>query len=186
LDRFEAAYGNLQDESSLTSLQEAIRPYLLRRMKEDVEKGLPPKEETIIDVELTGVQKQYYRYSLSPLASSSPLDGNSHGVLLLLTPSRPVPPSLPPSFPPSLRPSVPPSLPPLSLPSRAIYEKNVEFLLGGRKAVDGPSLMNLCMELRKCCNHPFLNKGVELDIRSHAEATGKVYASDADLLVQYR
>ncbi|EKU23483.1 myb domain-containing protein [Nannochloropsis gaditana CCMP526] len=95
-------------------------------MKEDVEKGLPPKEETIIDVELTGVQKQYYR---------------------------------------------------------AIYEKNVEFLLGGRKAVDGPSLMNLCMELRKCCNHPFLNKGVELDIRSHAEATGKVYTSDADLLL---
>ena len=62
----------------------------------------------------------------------------------------------------------------------------MEFLLGGRKAVDGPSLMNLCMELRKCCNHPFLNRGVELDIRSHAEATGKVYGSDADLLVEYR
>ena len=28
-------------------------------------------------------------------------------------------------------------------------------------AVDGPSLMNLAMELRKCCNHPFLLKGVK-------------------------
>ncbi|KAM3576532.1 hypothetical protein VYU27_001522 [Nannochloropsis oceanica] len=126
---FEAAHGDIKDHAALASLQATIRPYLLRRMKEDVEKGLPPKEETLIDVELTGVQKQYYR---------------------------------------------------------ALYEKNAEFLLGGRKAVDGPSLMNLCMELRKCCNHPFLNRGVELDIRSHAEATGKVYRSDADLLVEYR
>ena len=125
-----------------------------------MEKGLPPKEETLIDVELTGVQKQYYRYVL---------------------------PSLPPSlFPCSAAVTHLSSLPP-SLPlRRALYEKNVEFLLGGRKAVDGPSLMNLCMELRKCCNHPFLNRGVELDIRSHAEATGKVYGSDADLLVEYR
>jgi chromodomain-helicase-DNA-binding protein 7 len=30
-------------------------------MKEDVEKGLPPKEETIIDVELTGTQRTYYK-----------------------------------------------------------------------------------------------------------------------------
>jgi chromodomain-helicase-DNA-binding protein 7 len=30
-------------------------------MKEDVEKSIPPKEETIVEVELTSLQKQYYR-----------------------------------------------------------------------------------------------------------------------------
>jgi hypothetical protein len=30
-------------------------------VKEDVAKDIPPKEETIIDVELTTMQKQYYR-----------------------------------------------------------------------------------------------------------------------------
>ncbi|KAH8054202.1 helicase [Aureococcus anophagefferens] len=39
--------------------------------------------------------------------------------------------------------------------------KNVTMLAGGGRAVDGPSMMNLAMELRKCCNHPFLLKGVE-------------------------
>lgn len=37
----------------MSSLHEVLRPYLLRRMKEEVEKGLPPKEETIIEVEMT-------------------------------------------------------------------------------------------------------------------------------------
>jgi superfamily II DNA/RNA helicase len=44
---------------------------------------------------------------------------------------------------------------------RALYEKNVLMLAGTGRPVDGPSLMNLAMELRKCCNHPFLLKGVE-------------------------
>jgi SNF2-related domain len=43
------------------SLQRRIAPHLLRRVKEDVAKDIPPKEETIIDVELTTMQKQYYR-----------------------------------------------------------------------------------------------------------------------------
>src|SRR6218665_2999341 len=34
---------------------------MLRRLKEDVEKSLAPKEETIVEVELTNVQKKYYR-----------------------------------------------------------------------------------------------------------------------------
>ena len=38
---------------------------------------------------------------------------------------------------------------------RALYEKNVLMLAGTGRPVDGPSLMNLAMELRKCCNHPF-------------------------------
>jgi hypothetical protein len=46
---FEEAYGDIKDQEQLQKLQAAIRPFLLRRMKEDVEKNLPPKEETIID-----------------------------------------------------------------------------------------------------------------------------------------
>jgi chromodomain-helicase-DNA-binding protein 7 len=34
---------------------------MLRRLKEDVEKSLAPKEETIVEVELTNMQKKYYR-----------------------------------------------------------------------------------------------------------------------------
>jgi len=54
---------------------------------------------------------------------------------------------------------------------RALYEKNVQMLTGSEKANDGPSLMNLAMELRKCCNHPFLLKGVER--REEARLSGQ-------------
>ncbi|CAN0430288.1 unnamed protein product, partial [Hapterophycus canaliculatus] len=49
---------------------------------------------------------------------------------------------------------------------RAIYEKNTQFLFKGARPVHAPSLMNIMMELRKCCNHPFLNRGVEERILS--------------------
>ena len=45
----------------MDSLHTFIKPYLLRREKENVEKTVPPKEEIIIEVELTALQKQYYR-----------------------------------------------------------------------------------------------------------------------------
>jgi SNF2 family DNA or RNA helicase len=34
---------------------------MLRRQKEDVEKSIPPAEETLVQVELTRTQKAYYR-----------------------------------------------------------------------------------------------------------------------------
>uniref|UniRef100_A0A914ZEU1 Helicase C-terminal domain-containing protein n=1 Tax=Panagrolaimus superbus TaxID=310955 RepID=A0A914ZEU1_9BILA len=83
-----------------------LKPMMLRRLKEDVEKTLQPKEETIIEVQLSNVQKKYYR---------------------------------------------------------AILEKNFTHLLKGNHM---PSLMNTMMELRKCCNHPFLIKGAEEQIVS--------------------
>ncbi|KAG2523981.1 hypothetical protein BBO99_00005061 [Phytophthora kernoviae] len=101
---FLESFGELTDSTQVERLHSELKPYLLRRMKEDVEKSLAPKEETIIEVELTVLQKQYYR---------------------------------------------------------AIYEKNTEFLARGGRKGDAPSLMNVLMELRKCCNHPFLVKGVE-------------------------
>ena len=75
---------------------------MLRRLKEDVEKNLAPKQETIIEVELTNIQKKYYR---------------------------------------------------------AILEKNFSFLSKGANQHNMPNLINTMMELRKCCNHPYLING---------------------------
>jgi superfamily II DNA or RNA helicase len=102
-------FGDLRDANDVARLHAVLKPHLLRRVKEDVEKSLPPKEETIIEVALTPLQKQFYR---------------------------------------------------------AIYEKNTHFLFKGAKASNQPSLMNIMMELRKCCNHPYLIKGVEERILS--------------------
>lgn len=41
--------------------EEILRPRLLRRLKEDVEKSIPKKEEVIIWVELTRQQRVYYK-----------------------------------------------------------------------------------------------------------------------------
>lgn len=122
-DDFLEKYGNMTTKETVDELHEMIRPYILRRLKEDVEKSMPPKEETIIEVELTLSQKQYYR---------------------------------------------------------ALYEKNVKFLYKDKsKALDGPSLNNLQMQLRKCCNHVCLLNGIEETLRKqHSEI------SDADFLVK--
>jgi superfamily II DNA or RNA helicase len=62
-ERFIEEYGNLSTAGAekLSALHKRIRPYLLRREKENVEKSVPPKEEIIVEVELTAPQKQYYR-----------------------------------------------------------------------------------------------------------------------------
>lgn len=103
MDDFNQKFGKLQSQEQVVQLQKLLGPYLLRRIKEDVEKSIPPKEETIISVELTTLQKQYYR---------------------------------------------------------AIYDKNKSFLYRGTKN-SLPTLNNIQLQLRKCCNHPFLIKGVE-------------------------
>ncbi|KAL3944902.1 MAG: hypothetical protein SGBAC_000993 [Bacillariaceae sp.] len=103
-DEFLEKFGQLTDADQVTELHTVLKPYLLRRMKEDVEKSLPPKEETILEVSLTPVQKKFYK---------------------------------------------------------AIYERNTSFLFKGSKPSNAPSLMNVMMELRKCCNHPFLVRGAE-------------------------
>jgi chromodomain-helicase-DNA-binding protein 7 len=61
LDDFMDTYGDIKSKERVDQLHETIRPYILRRLKEDVEKSVPPKEETLIEVELTVLQKQYYR-----------------------------------------------------------------------------------------------------------------------------
>lgn len=38
-----------------------LAPHFLRRLKEDVEKDLPVKEEIIIMVDMTSIQKAFYK-----------------------------------------------------------------------------------------------------------------------------
>lgn len=54
-------FGSLRTESEVQKLQALLKPMMLRRLKDDVEKSLAPKEETIVEVELTNIQKKYYR-----------------------------------------------------------------------------------------------------------------------------
>jgi len=102
-DDFASRFGNM-NVAAVNAVKEVLRPYLLRRKKEDVEKSIPPKEETIVMVELTRVQKKWYR---------------------------------------------------------ALLEKNFSFLDMGARPANIGNLRNIVMELRKCCNHPFLIQGVE-------------------------
>jgi chromodomain-helicase-DNA-binding protein 7 len=128
-DLFTEEFGSLTDASQLQKLHHLLKPYLLRREKENVEKAVPPKEEVIVEVELTISQKQYYR---------------------------------------------------------AIYEQNTQFLYKGA-IKDGPRLTNLAMELRKCCNHPFLVKGAESELIREASRDDSLRNSDTgyvDMLVQ--
>ena len=127
-EEFVEKFGQLSDAKQVSDLHSVLKPYLLRRVKEDVEKSLPPKEETILEVALTPIQKKYYK---------------------------------------------------------AIYERNTSFLFKGSKPNNAPSLMNIMMELRKCCNHPFLIKGAEDRIMQEAAAkNNNVKVSDP--VVRYR
>ena len=127
-DEFIEKFGQMTDAKQVNELHSLLRPYLLRRVKEDVEKSLPPKEETILEISLTPIQKAYYK---------------------------------------------------------AIYERNTSFLFKGAKANNAPSLMNVMMELRKCCNHPFLVKGAEERILSEAATKAVEKAKEEGAEVVY-
>lgn len=45
----------------IAKLHELLSPHLLRRLKKDVLKQLPPKKEQIVRVELSPLQKDWYR-----------------------------------------------------------------------------------------------------------------------------
>ncbi len=48
-------------KSGYAKLHKELEPFLLRRVKKDVEKSLPAKVEQILRVEMTKIQKQYYK-----------------------------------------------------------------------------------------------------------------------------
>ncbi|CAI4225227.1 unnamed protein product [Auanema sp. JU1783] len=56
---------NDKDHKGISALHRKLEPYLLRRVKKDVEKSLPPKLEQILRVDMTAQQKQYYKWILT-------------------------------------------------------------------------------------------------------------------------
>uniref|UniRef100_W8AZH4 Chromodomain-helicase-DNA-binding protein 1 n=1 Tax=Ceratitis capitata TaxID=7213 RepID=W8AZH4_CERCA len=63
-EEFELQHGNAADKG-YTKLHQQLEPYILRRVKKDVEKSLPAKVEQILRVEMTLMQKQYYKWILT-------------------------------------------------------------------------------------------------------------------------
>ena len=59
-----AAVGQSQahgvSRAACARVRQVLRPFLLRRLKADVEKGLPPKKETILKIGMSEMQKKYY------------------------------------------------------------------------------------------------------------------------------
>ncbi|KAL2303314.1 hypothetical protein Nmel_010781, partial [Mimus melanotis] len=52
-------------EFGYASLHKELEPFLLRRVKKDVEKSLPAKVEQILRMEMSALQKQYYKWILT-------------------------------------------------------------------------------------------------------------------------
>ncbi|KAK6731802.1 hypothetical protein RB195_007950 [Necator americanus] len=61
---FESGHSD-RDHKGIAALHRKLEPYLLRRVKKDVEKSLPPKLEQILRVDMTAQQKQYYKWILT-------------------------------------------------------------------------------------------------------------------------
>ena len=102
------------DDARLADASSLLRPFMLRRTKGEVEKGLPPKLETTINCPLSEMQTFWYKR-------------------LLLRES--------------------------ALLGELEREAGAAAETGG----DWRKLNSLLMQLRKCCNHPFLFPGVEPD-----------------------
>lgn len=88
----------------ISQLHKILRPFMIRRLKSDVAKGLPPKTETLVMVGMSKMQKQLYKK-------------------LLL--------------------------------------RDIESITGSTSSKNRTAILNIVMQLRKCCGHPYLFEGVE-------------------------
>ncbi|KAH7082974.1 SNF2 family N-terminal domain-containing protein [Paraphoma chrysanthemicola] len=96
---------NADSDTVVQQLHKVLRPFLLRRVKADVEKSLLPKKEVNLYVGLSDMQVQWYK---------------------------------------------------------KILEKDIDAVNGGAGNKESKTrLLNIVMQLRKCCNHPYLFEGAE-------------------------
>ena len=106
-EAFDSWFNN-QDADQDTVVQQlhrVLRPFLLRRVKSDVEKSLLPKKEINLYVGLSEMQKKWYKN---------------------------------------------------------ILEKDIDAVNGAAGNKESKTrLLNIVMQLRKCCNHPYLFDGAE-------------------------
>ena len=88
----------------ISQLHKILRPFMLRRLKADVEKSLPPKTETILFTGMSAVQRQTYTQ---------------------------------------------------------ILLRDIDTVNGSGANGSRTQILNIVMQLRKCCNHPYLFPGIE-------------------------
>ncbi|XP_072314760.1 chromodomain-helicase-DNA-binding protein 3 isoform X2 [Eucyclogobius newberryi] len=130
LDGFLEEFADISKEDQIKKLHDLLGPHMLRRLKADVFKNMPAKTELIVRVELSFMQKKYYK--------------------LILT-------------------------------------KNFEALnsKGGGNQV---SLLNIMMDLKKCCNHPYLFPSASMEAQKTPngayEGSALVKASGKLMLMQ--
>ncbi|XP_061822871.1 chromodomain-helicase-DNA-binding protein 4a isoform X5 [Nerophis lumbriciformis] len=105
LEGFLEEFADIAKEDQIKKLHDMLGPHMLRRLKADVFKHMPSKTELIVRVELSPLQKKYYKFILT---------------------------------------------------------RNFDALntKGGGNQV---SLLNVVMDLKKCCNHPFLFPGAAME-----------------------
>jgi SNF2 family DNA or RNA helicase len=65
LEAFISTYGNPPTPSQVYALRKCLKPYMLRREKEEVEKTMPPKTEIIVEVEMSQLQRTTYKSILT-------------------------------------------------------------------------------------------------------------------------
>ncbi|NWW30520.1 SMCA1 protein, partial [Panurus biarmicus] len=106
---------NSADLRKTSEFVQVLKPFLLRRIKGEVEKSLPPKKEVKIYLGLSKMQREWYT---------------------------------------------------------RILMKDIDILNSAGK-MDKMRLLNILMQLRKCCNHPYLFDGAE---------PGPPYTTDTHLI----
>jgi chromodomain-helicase-DNA-binding protein 4 len=65
LNEFQNEFADVSKEEQVKKLHDMLGPRMLRRLKADVLKGMPSKSEFIVRVELSPMQKKYYKYILT-------------------------------------------------------------------------------------------------------------------------
>lgn len=98
LNGFLREFSDLSKDDQVKKLHDLLGPHLLRRLKADVLKSMPSKSEFIVRIDMSPIQRKYYK--------------------LILTKN---------------------------------YEALQSKIGGGHQ-----SLLNIVMQLKKCCNHPYL------------------------------
>ncbi|KIY92437.1 CHD3-type chromatin-remodeling factor PICKLE [Monoraphidium neglectum] len=58
-------FHDLNHQEQVSELHSRLKPHLLRRVKKDVLKQLPPKMEQIVRVELSAKQREWYKMILT-------------------------------------------------------------------------------------------------------------------------
>lgn len=74
--------GDLVDQNVIARLHDVLRPFILRRLKKDVERNLPEKKEHVINCQLSRRQRRLYEEYISSSDTSTILSsGNLLGVI---------------------------------------------------------------------------------------------------------